>query len=86
VVFLRNLKDEQMQSRYLTGNRLSWLAGLLEGEGSFVAGKLSKARQPRIAVAMTDRDIIERVANMLDVSVGKRKSQHEHHKQIFSTA
>jgi hypothetical protein len=74
-----------MQSRYLTGNRLSWLAGLLEGEGSFVAGKLSKARQPRIAMAMTDRDIIEQVANMLDVSVGKRKSQHEHHKQIFST-
>lgn len=45
---------------------LAWLAGLLEGEGYFgtinnrVSGKIY--RYPRIGVAMTDRDVIEKVA------------------------
>lgn len=41
---------------------IAWLAGLLEGEGSFVTGPPSKPNQPRIAVEMKDRDIIERIA------------------------
>lgn len=56
-----------------TGAEVAWLAGLLEGEGSFfmltshVGGKAY--RYPRIAVNMTDRDIIERVAALLCGSV-----------------
>jgi hypothetical protein len=47
---------------------VAWLAGLLEGEGSFmmvnnrVGGKLY--RYPKVVVNMTDRDIIDRVATM----------------------
>lgn len=52
---------------------IAWLAGLLEGEGSFwmltshVAGK--QYRYPKVVVNMTDRDIIERVAAMFETSI-----------------
>lgn len=44
-------------------NDLYWLAGLLEGEGSFTikANKISVC----ISVEMTDKDIIERAANIV---------------------
>lgn len=38
-----------------------WLAGLLEGEASFSSG----GKSPRIAVAMYDADVIERVSGIL---------------------
>jgi hypothetical protein len=51
----------------------AWLAGLLEGEGSFfmissrVGGKVY--RYPCVAVAMTDRDVIERAASLMGTVV-----------------
>lgn len=42
--------------------QLSWLAGLLEGEGSF----MFNAPSPVIALQMTDKDVVQRVAQMLD--------------------
>lgn len=47
---------------------LYWLAGILEGEGSFMAGPPSDPNRPRIAVHMPDKDIIERVAEFFEVS------------------
>jgi len=48
---------------------LAWLAGLLEGEGSFLTARDSRTgreyRYPRISVGMTDRDVIERAAWLL---------------------
>ena len=41
----------------------AWLAGLLEGEGSFMMTK----NCPSIAFQITDKDIAERVAKVLDV-------------------
>jgi len=61
-----------------------WLAGLLEGEGSFMAGPPSAPNQPRITVAMTDEDIIARVAEMLGVSVIPIKAGNPQHKQVFA--
>ena len=52
---------------------LLWLAGLLEGEGSFMKGVPSKPNSPIISCQMTDEDIIERVANLFSVSYCKRK-------------
>ncbi len=43
---------------------LVWLAGLLEGEGYFAPGPPSIPDHPVIQLCMTDRDIIERVANL----------------------
>ena len=48
---------------------LHWLAGLLEGEGSFLAGPPSAPRSPAVQVSMTDRDIIARAGVLLGVAV-----------------
>ena len=48
-------------------NDLHWLSGLLEGEGSFLKGPPSAPHQPRVSIAMTDEDIIVRVALLLGV-------------------
>jgi hypothetical protein len=44
-----------------------WLAGLLEGEGSFMPGPPSDPNRPRISVQMTDKDVIEEVAELFDL-------------------
>jgi hypothetical protein len=44
---------------------LHWLAGLLEGEGSFLRPVPSSPRCPSIRVEMCDRDVIERSARLL---------------------
>jgi hypothetical protein len=45
-----------------------WLAGLLEGEGSFIKGTPSAPNKSRIHVNMTDKDVIEHVAQMMGVN------------------
>jgi len=49
----------------MTDKDLFWLIGLLEGEGTFLAPSPSAPGRPRIAVHMTDRDTIEKVASLL---------------------
>lgn len=48
----------------LSNDDLHWLAGLLEGEGSFMPGPPSSARTPVVAVHMTDEDVVARVARI----------------------
>jgi hypothetical protein len=43
---------------------LDWLAGLLEGEGSFLAPVPSSPRCPAIRLEMCDRDVVARVARL----------------------
>lgn len=43
-----------------------WLAGLLEGEGTF---DLQRGKYPRIRVGMTDRDVVGRVASLFGSSI-----------------
>lgn len=45
-----------------------WLAGLLEGEGSFLAGPPSAPNSVRIALMMTDEDVVARVATLWGVA------------------
>lgn len=45
---------------------LLWLAGLLEGEGTFDA---HRGRYPRIRLAMTDRDVVGRAASLMDTKL-----------------
>lgn len=42
-----------------------WIAGLLEGEGSFICGPPSNPNIPRITCHMCDEDVVRRVANIL---------------------
>ena len=43
-----------------------WLAGLLEGEGTF---DLQRGKYPRVRVAMTDRDVVGRAATLFGSSI-----------------
>ncbi len=52
---------------HLTNDDAQWLAGLLEGEGSFLAGPPSARNVPRVALEMTDRDVVARAARLLAV-------------------
>lgn len=48
----------------LTEAEWAWIAGLLEGEGSF---GLTDGTRPRVEINMTDYDVILRIANLLQV-------------------
>ncbi|HJZ48502.1 MAG TPA: hypothetical protein VKE41_15095 [Roseiflexaceae bacterium] len=67
----------------LTNNQLYWLAGLIEGEGSFVAGTPSHPRRAVVAITMTDYDIVKRVSDTLGVKINKVKPASDRHKQAY---
>jgi hypothetical protein len=50
----------------MTNEDTIWLAGLLEGEGTF---DLHRDRYPRVRVAMTDRDVVGRAATLFGSSI-----------------
>lgn len=59
---------------------VNWLAGLLEGEGSFLTGTPSAPNAPAISMAMVDADVVRRAADLLGVNrifarKGKGKAQ-----------
>ena len=52
----------------ITAHQIHWIAGLIEGEGTFNKTTTHRGRNRasiRIAVSMTDRDVIYRLANLL---------------------
>lgn len=65
---------------------IAWLAGLLEGEGSFLRGPPSAPTTPVVKVQMTDRDIIERVAVLFGVGyVNESVKKEAHWKTSYQT-
>jgi hypothetical protein len=52
-------------------HEIAWAAGLFEGEGSFITGIDRRGalryprRYPRVVIAMTDRDVIERFGRIM---------------------
>jgi hypothetical protein len=66
---------------------LAWLAGLLEGEGSFIVARPAtpsgRSERVRITISlqMTDRDVVERAHRIVGQgSLHQAKRQKEHHK------
>lgn len=58
-----------------------WLAGLLEAEGTFLKPPPSSPRSPAVVCRMTDRDVVERVADRFGTAVfavdkGKHKTEY----------
>jgi hypothetical protein len=49
----------------MNGYERHWVAGILEGEGCFAVQKTKVKNIPRIQVSMSDRDIIERLAQIV---------------------
>jgi hypothetical protein len=64
-------------------HELPWLAGLLEGEGSFLKGPPSAPRYPVLALQMTDEDVVARVAAMFDRKLGRWQSRHAREQPVF---
>jgi len=60
-----------------------WLAGLLEGEGSFLAPIPAVPRKPRLSISMSDEDVIARVANAFGLKYFVRKQRQSHHKIMY---
>jgi Homeodomain-like domain-containing protein len=61
-----------------------WLAGLLEGEGSFGRGPSSQPNLPHISVQMTDEDVIQRVSSIWGVRYFKHSPPVAHYKPCFA--
>ena len=73
--FSNNRNDKNLfKDLMLSETDVAWLAGLLEGEGTFLLDNRSATRyeestvppSPVLRISMTDQDIIDRVAKMLD--------------------
>ena len=47
----------------------AWIAGLLEGEGSFIANRTARWSYPVIKVEMCEQEVIDRAARLLDTRV-----------------
>jgi hypothetical protein len=62
---------------------LYWLAGLLEGEGSFRAPSPSSPNQVVISVQMTDEDIIAKVAACFGTKYQFYRAKKEYHKNSY---
>lgn len=64
---------------------LYWLAGLLEGEGSFI-GPAHGGNKIRVSIGMTDEDVIARVAALLGRDYAARPPREAHHKTNYLTS
>lgn len=77
------LKDMKEQ-RVMDETEIAWLAGLLEGEGSFLKPPPSDPGRPRISLEMTDQDVVERVAKMFEISyIHTKRYANVKHKDGF---
>jgi len=51
----------------ISKENVHWLAGLLEGEGSFFVRKLKNHSYPTVMVKMCDKDIIDRLQKITGI-------------------
>jgi hypothetical protein len=72
------------QVRPMTSVELAWLAGLLEGEGSFMMRCESGLLSVRISLQMTDEDVVRRAHALTGCgTVAFCKRQKPHHKDTY---
>ena len=57
-----------------------WLAGILEGEGTFMSGPPSQPNSPIVRTCMTDRDVVARAALLLERAVTPVPARQPHYK------
>lgn len=68
----------------LAGCDLHWIAGLLEGEGSFMKGPPSSPGLPAIQMTMIDRDVVARAATLLGCGVTTVRPRRSHWKESYT--
>jgi hypothetical protein len=59
---------------------LAWIAGLLEGEGSFL---INSKGQPKVSCSMTDEDVLLKLQSLCGGSICQQKAVKEHWKPIW---
>jgi hypothetical protein len=64
---------------------LYWLAGILEGEGTFMSGPPSSPNSPVARICMTDRDVVTRAALLLERAVTPVPAREAHYKPPYLT-
>lgn len=64
-----------------SNEELARLAGLLEGEASFIAA--TEKYPVCLSLNMTDKDVVQYVADLWGMSVSRPKKQKKHHKQSY---
>ena len=65
-------------------NSISWLAGILEGEGCFlISGRGRGSGTPVVQLQMTDGDVVERAAALMGARVLHRSGRTPAHKDIW---
>lgn len=73
----------------MTEIEIAWLAGLLEGEGNFevvpARPHINRPIEVRVNLSMTDRDVVERVAKLVEAtsSIRKQGRNNNKHKPIY---
>jgi len=72
---MRNLKTQD----------IAWLAGLLEGEGSFGMGSQNKTT-PTLRLQMCDQDVVKRAASLMEASLLKPTIPRKEHWKSYYTA
>ena len=70
----------------VTEHDLYWLAGYLEGEGSFMRGSPSDPGNSKISVCSTDEDVIAKVGKLFGNTpyLAKRKISNPKHKPVWT--
>jgi len=75
--------------RRLTERELGWVAGLLEGEGSFDRTNRSKKaslRNIRITCSMTDRDVLQRLCRIVGAGTVRGPYANRNNKPMYTVA
>ncbi len=72
--------------RIVPPSDLSWVAGLLEGEGFFVKGPPSRPNRPYIGLESTDEDVVARAASLMGVGsyALRKRFPHERRRHIYA--
>lgn len=73
----------QRELPYIKRQQLIWLAGLSEGEACFAAQKNNGC--PVYTLAMTDKDVVEHVAKLIDASCRMYKPKKAHWSNYYVT-
>ncbi len=81
MIYMRQAPSATPPRTDLSAGEVAWLAGLLEGEGSFgfFSGSLT------LSLEMTDEDVVSRVASMFGTAVHQNACRKSHHKFSYAT-
>ena len=68
----------------LTEIEKGWIAGIMEGEGSLKWNeKGSSQGQIRLQLQMTDKDVVEKLANLLETNITEHLPKNPKHKKTW---